>query len=223
MDTLKEITKLAESLKVKTCTKCGKTKHYGESYFDKTWCQKCMREYQKKYRKEKREALSISEKEEINRKRRDDYHRNDKLKEANKEYYKKNKTIIAKKQKEYSKKNAIKLREKSRRWRENHKEEAKSRESMWRSKNKERCVSNNAKWRRKNKERCFQYGVNYRKANKDKLIQIKKESGILERKNLDDVYCIKRIKSESGLNAEDITPEMIEIKRAQITLKRLTR
>jgi len=135
MDTLKEITKLAEFLEVKTCTKCGKTKHGNEISVNQSWCKMCVAEYDKKYRAE-------------------------------------NKGVIA----EYDKK--------------------------YRAENKEMIAERKKKYYEENKEVFAEYG--------------KKKNELLP-----DSFVKMKIKIQYKCDYEDITPEMIEIKRAQIKLKRM--
>jgi len=135
MDTLKEITKLAESLEVKTCTKCGKTKHGDEISVNQSWCKMCVVEYNKKYREENKEMNA----------------------EHQKKYREENKEMLAERQKKYYE---------------------------------------------ENKEVIAGYS--------------KKRNELLP-----DLFVKARIKIQYKCDNEDITPEMIEIKRAQIKLKRM--
>lgn len=165
MDTLKEITKLAESLKVKTCTKCGKTKHGDEININQSWCKACKKEY-----------------------------------------------------------------------RVNNKEKVRSAQKKWYKENKEKCNNRSRNHYQKNKAKMIGISKKYREKNKDDLLKKRKsykekhknEINLKARKYNKNIvrlitvgYLKRRIKVELKLNYEDITPEMIEIKRAQITLKRL--
>ena len=51
IDTIKEMEKLSDSLKVKVCTKCKKTKYGNEISLSQSWCKQCKKEYRENNKK----------------------------------------------------------------------------------------------------------------------------------------------------------------------------
>lgn len=187
MDTLKEINNIAESLKVKVCTKCGKTKHGDEVSFSSSWCSLCIKEYKKQYREKNKEKIRVKKKE---------YCDNHKKEKANydRKYSEKNSDKIKVYRKKYKDENRLELAEKNKEYYKKIKDT---------NEYKKRCII-------------------YRKKVEEKINKRSREHGLKQRKNLTDIYIKRRIIQHFHINEEDITSEMIEIKRAQITLHRLT-
>jgi len=98
------------------------------------------------------------------------------------------------------------------------KEERKDYMRKWREANKDYMC----KWREANKERESENARKWRETNKEKekarLIKLK----ALNVKELRDYY-VKQILRQQGFKSEQITPELIELKRITLKTKRLCR
>ena len=145
------------------------------------------------------------------------------------------KKCINKYHKEYRKNNKEKLLEYSKEYRKNNKDMKKIHDKKYYEKNKEEIKESCEKWRENNKEEIKEYSKEYRKNNKEKLLEyskeyrknnkekIKKDQDWWNKKynkDLRNAYIKNQLKYTEKVPTEQITPEMIELKRQQLKLFR---
>lgn len=192
-----------------TCKKCGETKPIEEFYKDRNnkdgysyHCKICRSKADKEYR-------------ELNKA---------KLQNRSKVYYKKNrKNIIAKSKKNY------------RLNKEDHNKKGRLRYYLNRDHHLRKCKEyreshkieysiQNRIYRELHKEECINRGILYRQKNQIKIKNKKIEENVFNRKNLTDRYVMSGLRQLTGtsLNILRRYPELIEAKRIQLKLKRLS-
>ena len=185
----------------KECCKCGKIKclwefgKYKKQKFGvKSECLQCASIYNKEYCENNKERL----------------------KKYQKEYCENNKERLKKYQKEYNKEYC-----------ENNKERLKEKRKEYYENNKEKRKKLNKEYRENNKEKEKEYGKEYRENNKEKRKEYRENNKEKEKeyykgkcKNLVDPYIRSRLGRVEKVPYEEITPEMIELKRLQLQLHR---
>ena len=204
MNTLKEISKLSESLHVKTCTKCGKTKHGNDIDINNSWCQSCIYSEVKKKKCSKCgevKALSEFNKDKSNKNGYASVCRSCKI-EYSRNHYNKNKAKLAEKQRDYKEKNRDKVNEAARKYvRENNNKINKYRREL----------------RKKDTDKARRTDREYHKKNRDIITGRRTK----KRESLSDAYVRNILVNVFCIDKNIITQEMIEIKRLEMTLKRL--
>lgn len=188
---------MEEGVNTKKCSKCGEVKGIGEFRYaaDRpakrhSQCKKCVRKY---YEENKEHILQRTK---IWRLENPEKH-----KKKVREYVLRNKDIIAKRKHEYYLKNREKYRQLEKLRRIEKKEELARYEKM--------------RWER-DKDKLREYKSKWHQANKDRI----NEKARKNVKALDDSYIINNISQLTGLKREQISPELIGVKRAIITAKR---
>ena len=88
--------------------------------------------------------------------------------------------------------------------------------------NKEKDLANARKWRETNKEKVAEYSRKWAEANPEKAKASVKKFNVLYKAELRDPY-VKQILRQQGFKSEQITPELIELKRITLKTKRLCR
>jgi len=148
---------------------------------------------------------------------------------------------------EWREANLEKSRENSRQWKKANPEKVREKNSKWKKANPEKEREGNRKWAKANPEKVReknrqqyqanaenvrersrkQYQANaenvrersrkYQKANAEKV----RDGNRLQVSNITDAYVKHRIKDQYDIPTEEITPEVIAIKREQLKFKRL--
>ena len=110
-------------------------------------------------------------------------------------------------------------REYKRRYREANKERILAREKAYREANKERVAIKNKKYREANKDKIKAIQKTYREANRKKESARQRDWERANIKAIGASYCANRLKKQ-GFTPDQITPELIEVKRQLIKINR---
>ena len=130
-------------------------------------------------------------------------------------------------------KNKEKISEKSKEYRLKNKEKISERKKEYRLKNKEKISEKDKEYRLKNKEKISEKAKEYRLKNKEKISKrmkeyVAKNIELYRRYNRKKTECVsdyyvKRILLQTGFIEEQISPELIELKRITLKTERLCR
>jgi len=122
----------------------------------------------------------------------------------------------AKIQKEWSQKNREKVNKKNLLWRERNREKARECSSKWAINNPEKVKANYNEWLKHNKEKVKALNTAWYKINSERM----KEEGRKKVLDLNDSYIKKMVIARLGLTRDEVTPEIIKLKRSIILLHR---
>lgn len=131
-------------------------------------------------------------------------------------WYQKNKESNKEKRKIYYQANRHYLREVNRKYRDANRELILSQKKSYYKKNKDEISIRNAQYRLLHRERYLQYSKLYRETNRYRLQDAKR----IWCNKLVDSYVVQLTANQFGINKQDITPELIQLKRLEIALKR---
>ena len=109
-------------------------------------------------------------------------------------------------------------REYMRKWRAENAEKIKTHNAKYRAKNSEKTKASKAKWNRNNAEKIKTHNAKYRAKNTENI----KTSNAKATSSLASHY-VKRTLVSQGFKNEQITPELIELKRITLKTTRLCR
>ena len=191
---------------MKTCSKCGETKPLSDYHNKKSipggkayQCKECVNrmERERRVRDGDRIRQVESKYRDANRSAKSD---------INKRYRQKNKTVLLQREKEYREANRDAINERCRKYHHRNKDEI------------------NAKHRKRyalTRPAQIEKGKKYREKNREKIRTKSKKHQKRYSDNLSDTYIKALLKAHgSSLVAEDIPPELIIMKRAQLKLYR---
>ena len=116
----------------------------------------------------------------------------------------------------YRDKNKEKINEKNRAYYKENKEELKKKAKVYRDKNKEKLEKKAKVYYEENKEELNERRKTYYKENKEESLEYQRGRVL----KLPDSY-IRQILNSQGIDASLITPELIELKRAILKVKRI--
>ena len=108
-----------------------------------------------------------------------------------------------------------------RKWRAANQEKINEYARKYYAANGEKINERNRNQRAANGEKEREYGRNWYAANREKIIKNKRNWYIANREKLSNYYIKHLFTDCSVLSAQDVPPEIIEIKRLHLTLKRL--
>lgn len=132
-----------------------------------------------------------------------------------------NKEIIALRQRKYNAANKEKVALRRRKYNKDHRDEIAYTRRMYNSRNKQRIKENSSKYYKLHKQEILEYNRVWRINNKQlcrRYDKVKQLNGVSE---MHDWYIKILLSRYSDLAVRDIPRELIELKRAQLTLKRL--
>jgi hypothetical protein len=107
------------------------------------------------------------------------------------------------------------MKESIRKWQEANREIVKESNRKWRRTNHEKVKESNRKWRRANPEKVKEHISKWRRANPEKAKEYIRRRVV----NCYNNY-VRTNLIQAGIPSEQITPELIEIKRTIIKIKR---
>lgn len=111
-----------------------------------------------------------------------------------------------------------KHREHQRAYVERNREKVMAHQRAWRENNRERCRELNRAWRENNREKVLEGKRVYREANREKVIAKDRAYNRKKTESLADGYVAKKLRIPVAQAPKDL----IELKRQQLQLKRLT-
>ncbi len=187
---------------VKRCTGCGVVKCVSLFYksklgkFDRaSKCSDCTIKYTREYRKENQAALNAKQRK----------------------YYEENRSAVKVMQRKYCKENQDIIKAQKRKYYKENQAALNAKQRKYRKENQAALNAKQRKYRKENQDVIKARQRKYRKENQD-VIKVQQRKYCDE---LHDNYVSYLLKIETkGIDFE-ITPEMIELKRLQVTLKRL--
>lgn len=134
------------------------------------------------------------------------------------------KPVTAKRNKEWRKIVKVATAIRTKRWYHKNKELAKKRSKEWYRNNEDRAKAVHREWREKNIKRSKMTNKIWRLENKERIYKDKKGCLEKERENLTDSYIkslLRRRNAGTPITNSMITPELIELKRKEVLLKRI--
>lgn len=137
-------------------------------------------------------------------------------------YYEQNKKHILERTRGYYLNNPNKFKEYQKEYLKNNLDKVTNRNKNYREKNIEKFKILDAEYRKKNKERLKRQQKEWRELNKDEIKNKKKLDHQYNCNNLTDFY-VKSTLVRIGFNRNEITPELIELKRITLKTTRLCR
>ena len=105
--------------------------------------------------------------------------------------------------------------------RDKYLEHSKKYQRKYREQNRDKRLEENRKYYEQNRDKRLEYSKKYHEQNQDYFLEHSKKYSRKCRINLVDNYIKKILSQKFGIKFQDITPELIEQKRAIIQLKRL--
>lgn len=191
-------------MKTKRCSKCGDVKShtfFHKSYDGaggvKSYCMDCVKTIGREYREANIEKIA----------------------ERKKAHYASNREKIAEKSAEYREANREKTSKRMKAYTFANKDRIKAYQKEHRKRNKAILAAVKRIYYASNRERCKTTTKQYRARNIDEIREKEKEYARKAIDKMSDVYVAKLI----GLNRDDIPRCVLELKRAQLTLKREAR
>jgi len=144
----------------------------------------------------------------------------DKVKQAGRERYARNKDFENARIKKWRGENKERVRETSKQWREKNKEYFYALCEAWRLRNRERVNEKRKEWARNNPEKAKEFCKNWRNKNPDKVKEMSKRAQVKRIKNLTDKYIVDLFKTQTGIRSIEVPPDLIAAKRHYLTIKR---